>query len=170
MISAALGLQSSRPRAPPLVPRPDKDCLATGTNPDIITSSWETGVKLLRRHHWLSIWGLLALALQLALAGAHVHSHDDVLPSAIAGHSELADSASSAGQVPGSTQDEHRHASWPDCSTCWTQGLAGALLLPFIASVAPHFRIGKIAAGWQSGFPPVSIAPQGFQARAPPLH
>lgn len=125
-------------------------------------------MKLLRGQHWLSIWGLLALALQLAWAGAHVHPHGDIPSPAMAGFSALADTADAASEIPDSTHGEHQHESWPDCSTCWTQALAAALLLPFVASVSPRLRVRDSTVGWHQGLPPASVAALGFQARAPP--
>lgn len=125
-------------------------------------------MKLLRGQHWLSIWGLLALALQLAWAGAHVHPHGDNPSPAMAGFSALADTVDAASEIPDSTHGEHQHESWPDCSTCWTQALAAALLLPSLASVSARLSIGDSAVRWQAEFPPVSVSPHGFQARAPP--
>lgn len=124
------------------------------------------GVRLFRRQRWLCIWGLLALALQLAWAAGHVHIHHADNPSFVAAVEELGDLAGAGEDHDGPA--EHQQNASHDCATCWTQSLAWALAVPLFPAILLPRPNENMAAAWQPGAPPVFAIPHGFQARAPP--
>jgi hypothetical protein len=136
-------------------------------------------VSVLRRQRWLFVWGLLALALQLAWAAGHVHQHEaghharivfaagDLLLGAEAGHANGHD-LEDAGRT-GSGGEEHPDAAHPHCATCWTQSLASTLALPVFPVLPLRRALRPLTGPDQSGPAPAFAIPRGFKARAPPL-
>ena len=133
------------------------------------------GVKVLRKQRWLFIWGVLALAVQFTWAAGHVHLHNASNGAlGVAGFDKLhtanhLEHAHDEGPSTGvHNPSDHHPADHPDCPTCWTKALAGALTLPAFPVIALRRPLQHIARPSQTTALPTFPIPHGFHARAPP--
>lgn len=124
-------------------------------------------MRALRHHTTLGTIALLAFALQVVLACAHMHAHDDVA----AGARDMAARAVTYGMcraADGRTCPAPAQHDDSGCPTCWAAGLASFAVLgsPPVAAL-PTVGFGETLPERETGQLCASSSVH-FNARAPP--